>query len=131
MSSNCLASQTIDLTFLLSNKYLTPYAILDVPFVDIVADCKSMVVLYVLPDPIIELLTSNEPDIVTFWFNGLTKDAVDANEALTVLVAQLAVPIKAPVSEPVNEAVTEFKTASDPDTTTFFQFGIVILYSCG
>ena len=25
------------------------------------------------------------------------------------------------------EAVTEFKTASDPDTTTFFQFGIAIL----
>ena len=91
MSSNCLASQTIDLTFLLSNKYLTPYAILDVPFVDIVADCKSMVVLYVLPDPTIELLTSNEPDIVTFCLNVLTNEAVDANEALNACVAYEAV----------------------------------------
>jgi hypothetical protein len=86
-----------------------------------------MVVLYVLPDPKIELLTNTEPDIITFCLNGLTKDDVDANEALTVLVAQLDVPIKAPVNDPVNEEVTELNIASDPDTTTFFQFGIVIL----
>jgi hypothetical protein len=84
----------------------------------------------VLPD------TVNEPVIITAWFSGLTYEAVDANEAdvaleediaCDALVAKLAVPNKLPVNEPVNEAVTEFKTASDPDTTTFFQFGIVIL----
>ena len=53
-------------------------------------------------------------------------DDVCANTTLVAFVAQLAVPINAPVSEPVNEAVTELKTASDPDTMTFFQFGIVI-----
>lgn len=50
-------------------------------------------------------------------------DAVVANEALTVLVAQLAVPNRDPVIPLVT--VSEFKDASDPLTMSFFQLGIL------
>lgn len=34
--------------------------------------------------------TAKEPVIITFWFNVLTKEAVEANEALTVLEEETA-----------------------------------------
>ena len=54
-------------------------------------------------------------------------DDVMALTAFVAFVAQDAVPIKAPVNDPVNDDVTELSTAAEPDTMTFFQFGIAIL----
>jgi hypothetical protein len=45
-----------------------------------------------------------------------------AYEALNAFVAYEAVPCKDPVNPAV--AITEERVASDPDTITFFQFGI-------
>ena len=86
-----------------------------------------------LKDPCIEVepVTPKLPVILALpvYGNAAPPPAdVRAKDAVKAWVAYEAVPINAPVSEPVkNEAVREFKTASDPDTMTFFQFGIVLL----
>ena len=90
----------------------------------------------------VDPVTVKEPDITTFWFSLLTEDAVDENEAeiafntyddvfaFDAVKAWVAYD-EVPNSEPVNEEAltnvvtfSEFRLASDPDTISFFQFGI-------
>ena len=71
--------------------------------------------------------TGKQRWIVLSAVSGTTNKLVAFNQAVEANDAEVAVPVKDPVNEPVTPAVTfnEFKLASEPDTMTFFQFGIV------
>ncbi len=61
-------------------------------------------------------------DINTDWFNGLTEDAVAANEAVVAndaVVANEAVPVRLPTIDPVNEPDT---TAIEPELIIFIGY---------